>query len=143
MTVDLAKKTRLLVTTTKEIYVDVSPETAERLTNPSDYSCVYDFATRAGRIAHNDIGHVYRDAFVKPAPDYEPGYDGIEPVDEDQPEQYLWCARDYASDARTELKHARHRQGDVKEIDDVIAELARVEERIRQMAWTAKYGSEP
>lgn len=95
-------------------------------------------------IAANDPEHVRAHAYVRAAPDYEPdGFEDIQPVDGDQTEQYLWCARDYASDARTELKHARHRQGDVKEIDDVIAELARVEERIRQMAWTAKYGSEP
>lgn len=134
-------KTRLLVKTTERILVDVDSVSAERLDRAAktDYLHVIEVAERFRRIAAYDIGNVRFDVSVTRATDsnvrdFEDAY--VEPVDGERDEQLLWCARHFVDQARRELNQARHREGDVSEVDAVLADLGRIGDRLRVMALT-------
>jgi len=62
------------------------------------------------------------------------GWTAPEPIDGTGRQSYLWTARNLVSDARYELSSGRYREGNCGEMDDVNAELGRLEERLRVMA---------
>ena len=128
---------RLRMVVTRAMLVDVEPEEAARLLKPTDYMDVYDAASRFQRISAHGFEHVESDVYFEDAEDVV--WYGIEPLDGvNGREKYLWSARHFVIQARTELSSGRYREGNCPELDAVSRDLAVIENRLMEMAHDAE-----
>jgi hypothetical protein len=129
-------KRRLLATVTERMWVDVDPEEAERLLDPSDYLDVYEAVDRYRRIAAHATEHIDADVTLEADDDTTRGdyWRVTTPVDGNGRQRYLWSARHFVGKARHELSLGRYREGYCPELDKVNGALARLEDELRLMA---------
>lgn len=132
---------RLAVTKTQVMYVEVPDDEEYRyLTEEDEAPDVTDLSDAAERfeniagceaLAYSE-GWISIERFDGPLPWCCDALDGT------APERRLWRARSILNKAWALLGRTRYREGDCREVDAVIRDLSRIEERLRVMALAAE-----
>lgn len=133
---------RIAVTTTQVMYVDVPDDEEHRylIENdevPPDVTDLSEAAERFANIAGCEA-LAYSEGWISIERHDGPLPWCCEALDGTAPERRLWRARSILDDAVSLLGRTRYREGDCREVDAAMADLRRVDERLRVMALAAE-----
>jgi len=133
---------RLRVTMTRVMFVDVDEdqtrygEKDEKGRPTADYVDICEAVDRWRRITAH--GTQYVDAWVDVDQDEDAGGVGgtwgLDTVDGNGRQKFLWSARHFVIEARHELSLGRYREGHCPDLDRVNGLLAGIEDQLRLMA---------